>query len=85
MAALGPDADAADRQIPDVCLAAAARLLEQMLVDQRFGREGALDLLAADALTTYAYEYASTTSDADLAALVRSGTTLMEQLVTQRV
>lgn len=83
-AALGRDADADEVRTADVCLAAAARLLEQILADQRFGRESALDLLTADALTTYAYEYAAATADADLAALARRGAATIAQLLTQR-
>lgn len=41
-----------------VCLDSAVRLLEPLLHEGRPGRESALDLLAADALATYAFEAA---------------------------
>jgi len=58
-AALGPDAqgDRADAAV--ACLAAGERLLAGVLASENEGRDCALDLLAADALVTYAFEAAS--------------------------
>jgi hypothetical protein len=64
---LGPEADQPDGRTSQVCLDAAARALEEMVMQRRFAREHAAELLAIDALTTYAFEYASlaaTSSDA---------------------
>jgi uncharacterized membrane protein len=47
------------RLAADRCLTAAEGLLAQLLRDGRTGRESAADLLAADALVTYAFEAAS--------------------------
>jgi hypothetical protein len=66
-AALGEDARRDARDAADVCLAAGERLLATVLRDDEANRECALDLLAADALVTYAFEAASE-SPADLAA-----------------
>lgn len=52
---LGRDAS----EVPDAALGAAAELLEALLRDRTAGRDRALDLLAADALVTYAFEAAS--------------------------
>lgn len=43
----------------ELCLAAGARLLETVLREDEACRDYALDLLAADALVTYAFEAAS--------------------------
>lgn len=61
--ALGPDAqrDAADAA--DACLAAGEQLLVTVLSDEEANRACALDLLAADALVTYAFEAASVRHD----------------------
>jgi hypothetical protein len=42
-----------------VCEAAAEELLASLLSARETGRESALDLLAADALVTYAFEHAA--------------------------
>ncbi len=42
-----------------VCEAAAEELLAALLAGRETGRESALDLLAADALVTYAFEHAA--------------------------
>ncbi len=44
---------------PEGYLAAAERLLDGLLADGCASRDGALDLLVADALVTYAFEAAS--------------------------
>jgi len=45
------------------CLGAATTLLEQILNGDATGRETALDLLAADALVTYAFEAAAANAE----------------------
>ena len=44
---------------PETCIAAATTMLTPLLAREDAGRESALDLLAADALVTYAFEAAS--------------------------
>lgn len=44
---------------PAQCIEAAERILRDLLRDGRDSREDALDLLAADALATYAFEAAA--------------------------
>ena len=58
-AALGPDllADAGDAA--ETLLTAGERLVRSLLVDDATSRDSAIDLLAADALVTYAFEAAS--------------------------
>lgn len=72
-AALGSDADARHDQTTDVCLRAAERALRAIIDAGRFDRDGALDLLVVDALTTYAYEYASVAQAADLGRTATDG------------
>lgn len=69
-AALGEDCDASVERTTEACLRAAERALRAILDARRFDRDGALDLLIVDALTTYAYEYASAAGavNLDLAA-----------------
>ncbi|MDE3128531.1 MAG: hypothetical protein KGL38_11030 [Gemmatimonadota bacterium] len=57
------DRDAADAH--RVCGAAAEALLAALLAERETGRETALDLLAADALVTYAFEHAAARADLD--------------------
>lgn len=66
LAALGADASAECTRTTEVCLRAAARELHTIVDRRRFDRAGAMDLLIVDALTTYAYEYASTSHRTDL-------------------
>lgn len=61
--ALGGAAEAAGEPF-DACSIAATALLEQTLSGRAVGRETALDLLAADALITYAFEAAAEDVDA---------------------
>lgn len=56
------EADAADA--PALCVDAAERLLRELLSRDSTGRESALDLLAVDALVTYAMEAAAGDPDA---------------------
>jgi hypothetical protein len=59
---LGPDAGQTANLAGAVCLAAAQRSLEQLLASGRYERDSALDLLAVDALTTFAFEHVSEAS-----------------------
>ena len=54
---------------PRVCLAAASAHLASIIRERRYERESALDLLAVDALVTYAFEHASSTPGIDLERL----------------
>lgn len=63
VAALGADALRDAREADVVCLDAAVRVLEPLLRDTQPGRASALDLLAADALVTYAFEAAGGVMD----------------------
>lgn len=58
-AALGTQASRDADEAADVCLTAGERLLSDVLANADASRECALDLLAADALVTYAFEAAS--------------------------
>jgi hypothetical protein len=44
---------------PELCLDVAEELLRELIARPCMGREAALDLLTADALTTYAFEAAA--------------------------
>jgi len=57
--ALGESGDDEDRLAPERCLEAAERVVAGLLREGRIGRESAGELLAADALVTYAFEAAS--------------------------
>jgi hypothetical protein len=48
--------------VPEACLAASEERLVATLAEPGKGRESALDLLAADALITYALEHVAETS-----------------------
>jgi hypothetical protein len=48
-----------DSRAAAVCVDAAVALLDELLARPSVGRESALDLLATDALVTYAFEAAS--------------------------
>jgi hypothetical protein len=87
LAALGRDADAPESRTSELCLAAAARSLDAILSESRFGRDSALDLLTVDALATYAFEHGSESGATDerLAQLAKQGAQLLGQLTTQRV
>jgi hypothetical protein len=60
---LGADAQRPSREAADACLAAGERLVATVLREEEANRDYALDLLAADALVTYAFEAASGTPD----------------------
>lgn len=86
IAMLGTDAGAEESRTAEACLSAAVRALEALVEERRFARDDAAELLAIDALTTYAFEHASERGDArTLAALSEKGTTLFGQLMAQRV
>lgn len=57
--ALGDARDQPAAQAPELCVAAAERVVGGMLADDRTGRDSALALLAADALVTFAFEAAA--------------------------
>lgn len=57
--ALGSDARRDASEASELCLAAGERLLAAVLREDEASRDYALDLLAADALVTYAFEAAS--------------------------
>lgn len=59
LAALGSDAAREHDDVGAACFDAASRVLKPLLDDERTGRDSALDLLAADALVTYAFEAAA--------------------------
>ena len=63
--ALGDAWSAEDVDVTETCLAAAERLVSDLLRDNCTTRDSALELLAADALVTYAFE-AAARSPADL-------------------
>jgi hypothetical protein len=71
--ALGADAGADAERTTEACLSAADRALRAILDAEHFDRDGALDLLVVDALTTFAYEYATVAQGADLGALAGAG------------
>jgi len=75
IALLGADADQAASQTGAVCLTAAQRSLEQLLSSGRYERDSALDLLAVDALTTFAFEHVSEASSgaAEIKSLAVNG------------
>ena len=58
-AALGSRAEDGRVSPYDACLESAVGLLADLLVPDALGRESAPDLLAADALVTYAFEAAA--------------------------
>jgi hypothetical protein len=68
---LGDDAEVDAEVAADRCLDAAERAVEGLLRSGRTGRESAADLLAADALVTYAFE-AATARPHDLLVRARS-------------
>ena len=79
--------DAPASEAPILFLAAARRVIEQLIREKRFAREGALDLLAADAFLTYAYEHAGErgASENELHAMTRRGAALLNELATGHV
>lgn len=84
---LGADADAPVNRATTILIETARATLGRIVAEERFAREGALDLLAADALMTYAYEYASESglSASALDALSRQGASQVAHLATTHV
>jgi hypothetical protein len=82
---LGDDADADASDTPVICVRAAARTLEALVAESRFGRESALDLLATDALMTHAFEYASERAPTQIEHVATASTQLLAPLTTARV
>lgn len=72
---LGDDSSCDARNAAELLFAAATRALGNLVSERRFDRESALDLLAVDALTTYAFEHASAaaTSERELLDFTRRG------------
>lgn len=79
---LGARADAPARDAHAVFLGVARETLAGILARRRFERDGALDLLAADALMTFAYEHAAEQGAAasDLSDLAHRGATAVAPL-----
>jgi uncharacterized membrane protein len=74
LAFLGADAERPASRAAEVCLTAAQRSLQELLASGRYERDSALDLLAVDALTTFAFEHASASPGAvDLKHLAVDG------------
>jgi len=57
---LGPESDLDETDLFTVLLDASARTLDDVIASPTAGRETALDLLAADAFATYAFEVSAT-------------------------
>jgi hypothetical protein len=57
--ALGDSLGMDEREACEACLGAGERVVEALLRDNATSRDSAIDLLAADALVTYAFEAAS--------------------------
>lgn len=64
------------REVPEVCLAAGERLLDALLQSGSTSRATALDLLAVDALVTYAFEAAAD----DPTHIVERATSAMQRI-----
>jgi hypothetical protein len=58
-ALLQPFGHLPERQVPEVCLDVGQQLLDALLASGSTTRETALDLLAVDALITYAFQAAA--------------------------
>lgn len=82
---LGADADQDVERAGALCLATATRSLNALLDFGRYGRDSALHLLAIDALTTYAFEYACESGTPDgVLALATDGARALSQLSIAR-
>jgi hypothetical protein len=82
---LGADVSSDAQETAELCLAAAERALSSLVETGRFGRDSALDLLAIDALTTYAFEHASKSpiSEPELLRFTERGAQLLGRLMLQ--
>ncbi|HEV7994476.1 MAG TPA: hypothetical protein VGP25_21820 [Gemmatimonadaceae bacterium] len=58
-AALADSLGADEREAAEACLRAGEQVVESLLRENATSRDSAIDLLAADALVTYAFEAAS--------------------------
>ena len=58
-ALLQPFVHLPEREVPEVCLDVGQQLLDALLASGSTSRETALDLLAVDALITYAFQAAA--------------------------
>lgn len=76
---LGETVDDDVLMAPDRLLAAAERTVGALLTEGRTGRESAGELLAADALVTYAFEAASSNGD-DVVGRARVAMTQLSRL-----
>jgi hypothetical protein len=76
---LGVDAQREAAEAAEVCLAAGERLVGSVLEDDDASRDTALDLLAADAFVTYAFEASSAAPD-ELSRLATRAMTRMASL-----
>lgn len=79
---LGGEGDAPESQTGAVCLRLATRLLADLISDERFGRDSALELLTIDALMTYAFEHASASGlgVAAMESLAQNGASMVGRL-----
>ena len=84
---LGDDVAGDANRTAELCLGAAERALGDLVRAHRFGRENALDLLAIDALTTYAFEHASLSSisEPELLRFTERGARVLGQLAVSNV
>lgn len=77
-AVLGEASASGSGAATEVCLRAAERLVTDLLRGDCASRESALDLLAADALVTYAFEAAAETP----ATLAATASAALERIAT---
>jgi hypothetical protein len=84
--ALGVEGRSDERETPQICLRASRRVLETLLRDRAFTRDSAIELLAADALATFAFEYAAehAWSATELSGLAHRGAGDLGELVAHR-
>ena len=83
-AALGESLHAEANDVLQACLSAGERLVESLLRNNATTRDSALDLLAADALVTYAFE-AGSDRPRELAGRAREAMTRIASLGAARV
>jgi uncharacterized membrane protein len=81
--ALGDSLASDARDALEACLSAGERLVESLLRNNATTRESALDLLAADALVTYAFE-AGSDRPRELAGRARDAMTRIAALGAER-
>jgi hypothetical protein len=83
---LGDDVSGDATRTAELCLRAAERALARLVRAGRFGRDSALDLLAIDALTAYAFEHASASaaSERELLRFTERGARMLGRLAVPR-